>query len=154
MSNMRVCPNHRDEYETPLLWTFAFHGKEWWCPYCGWTTGTFFSDHSDKVAQPTEEQERRHRLYKVASEDYLRSLHRGGPEEWEYGRQAEALDVDVPELRAQCVCDGCGKVAKVERVGDKPSHWFGGPRGLVACSRTCIDCIAKEKDVSSMVMPW
>lgn len=34
-----ICPEgHRT---TPLIWTFAFRGTEWWCPFCGYRTGAF-----------------------------------------------------------------------------------------------------------------
>jgi len=29
-----ICSNHQ-EYPTPLIWTFAFNGAEYWCPACG-----------------------------------------------------------------------------------------------------------------------
>lgn len=32
---IRTCRRHRDEKVVPLIWTFAFHGAEYWCPYCG-----------------------------------------------------------------------------------------------------------------------
>lgn len=36
---IRVC-NRCDDYgETPLIWTFAFNGAEYWCPACGATYG-------------------------------------------------------------------------------------------------------------------
>jgi len=39
MSNIiRICSNHRDR-PTPLIWTFAFPGAEYWCPHCGYTSG-------------------------------------------------------------------------------------------------------------------
>ena len=31
---IRLCKGHFD-YRTPLLYTFAFRGAEFWCPYCG-----------------------------------------------------------------------------------------------------------------------
>jgi|GEM_PF-5329581 len=30
---MKICNRH--ENQVPLLWTFAFPGSEYWCPYCG-----------------------------------------------------------------------------------------------------------------------
>ena len=33
-----ICSNH-PTYQTPLIWTFAFPGSEWWCPYCGTSGG-------------------------------------------------------------------------------------------------------------------
>ena len=33
-----ICENHPEE-QIPLIWTFAFPGAEYWCPYCGYTGG-------------------------------------------------------------------------------------------------------------------
>ncbi|MHA1795812.1 MAG: hypothetical protein ACTSUK_06850 [Promethearchaeota archaeon] len=30
---IRICTGH--DVEIPLIWTFAFNGAEYWCPYCG-----------------------------------------------------------------------------------------------------------------------
>lgn len=35
---VKICSNH-EERPTPLVWTFAFRGAEYWCPYCGRTEG-------------------------------------------------------------------------------------------------------------------
>lgn len=35
---IRICPRHQ-HYKVPLIWTFAFPYKEYWCPYCGYTHG-------------------------------------------------------------------------------------------------------------------
>jgi len=35
-----ICSKHQD-YQVPLIWTFAFRGCEWWCPYCGEMGGMF-----------------------------------------------------------------------------------------------------------------
>lgn len=32
---IRICKHHQDDYQAPLIWTFAFRGAEYWCPYCG-----------------------------------------------------------------------------------------------------------------------
>lgn len=32
---IRICTSHRAERPTPLIWTFAFMGAEYWCPWCG-----------------------------------------------------------------------------------------------------------------------
>lgn len=36
-STMKICNRH--EKQVPLLWTFAFPGSEYWCPYCGGNWG-------------------------------------------------------------------------------------------------------------------
>ena len=35
---IKICYKHQN-YQTPLIWTFAFRGAEYWCPYCGFTGG-------------------------------------------------------------------------------------------------------------------
>jgi len=37
---VRICDGHPDR-PTILIWTFAFSGKEFWCPHCGYTSGMF-----------------------------------------------------------------------------------------------------------------
>ena len=37
---IKICGNHED-YPVPLIWTFAFNGSEYWCPYCGFNGGMF-----------------------------------------------------------------------------------------------------------------
>ncbi len=36
---IKICSSHQDEFKTPLIWTFAFNGAEYWCPYCGKNEG-------------------------------------------------------------------------------------------------------------------
>ena len=31
--DIRICNKH--DKQVPLIWTFAFNGAEYWCPYCG-----------------------------------------------------------------------------------------------------------------------
>ena len=42
---MKICDRH-DEYEVPLIWTFAFSGCEYWCPYCGNKGGMMGTGHA------------------------------------------------------------------------------------------------------------
>jgi hypothetical protein len=35
---IKICSQHQD-YQVPLIWTFAFIGAEYWCPHCGNTSG-------------------------------------------------------------------------------------------------------------------
>ena len=39
-TTITICPRH-DERPTPLIWTFAFMGAEYWCPWCGHIGGMF-----------------------------------------------------------------------------------------------------------------
>uniref|UniRef100_A0A6M3LZC3 Uncharacterized protein n=1 Tax=viral metagenome TaxID=1070528 RepID=A0A6M3LZC3_9ZZZZ len=34
-NEIKICSYHQDEEQTPLIWTFAFNGAEYWCPACG-----------------------------------------------------------------------------------------------------------------------
>ena len=64
---MRICSYHQD-YETPLIWTYAFRGAEYWCPYCGFSGGML---GSGDAIEETEELKKRLEIYEKLSEDYL-----------------------------------------------------------------------------------
>jgi hypothetical protein len=34
---IKICTRH--DKQVPLIWTFAFPGAEYWCPYCGASEG-------------------------------------------------------------------------------------------------------------------
>lgn len=63
---IKICENH--DYEVPLIYTFAFIGAEYWCPYCGYTGGMFGSGKDVKV---TEKLMGRLYLYKQHSKAML-----------------------------------------------------------------------------------
>jgi hypothetical protein len=44
-NQIRICSNHPHR-KTPLIWTFAFSGAEYWCPYCGYKSGMFGAGES------------------------------------------------------------------------------------------------------------
>lgn len=51
-------------------------------------------------------------------------------------------------------CDGCGQDSKSEK---KPPHWYSRSDSdgtQYACSRACIDKIAKETGKTRVIMPW
>lgn len=66
---IKVCINH--EYKVPLIWTFAFIGAEYWCPYCGFTGGMF---GVGKDLAVTETLIGRLTIYQKASKDFLRAI--------------------------------------------------------------------------------
>lgn len=68
MKEIKICYNHQDEEQTPLIWTFAFPGAEYWCPYCGGRTGMLGGGED---IESTKELEVRHRDYKKRSKKYL-----------------------------------------------------------------------------------
>lgn len=65
--NILICSNHQS-YPTPLIWTFAFNGSEYWCPFCG-TTGGMFG--AGKNVEITDELVSRNNLYTKASKEFL-----------------------------------------------------------------------------------
>lgn len=50
---IRVCSNHQGR-PTPLRWTFAFPGAEYWCPYCGYTSGMFGAGYATESTPALE----------------------------------------------------------------------------------------------------
>ena len=66
---IKICPNHQD-YEVPLIWTFAFPGAEYWCPYCGYLSGMFGAGED---VEETEELRKRLKAYEKASKKYLKA---------------------------------------------------------------------------------
>lgn len=62
-------------------------------------------------------------------------------------------------MSAEIICDGCGKRAKMQSNNidwHKPSSWYerGDKDGIQsACSRSCIEKIAKRTGKTSAVLP-
>lgn len=69
---MRVCEDHPD-YVVPLLWTFAFIGAEYWCPYCGYKSGMLGAGIEVEETSILEE---RRQKYKESSKMFLRAMGR------------------------------------------------------------------------------
>ena len=157
---IRICREH-GEYPTPMIGTCAFDRAEKWCPFCDWTTGSFFSDLSVEVPA-TPELVERHQRYDHATRAHLRMLARGEGSEWQLRQKAEELPpVPRPTNVPQCVCDGCGKITDAERgrrgLWDKPSHWYSREDEdgcQVACSRACIQVVAEKSGKTGATMPW
>lgn len=90
MKGIRICSNH-PEYQTPLIWTFAFNGSEYWCPFCGYNHGMFGA--GEEVDTSEELQNRLEKFKKFSSE----FLHAKGVQvcsavEW------EGKDIDPQDL--------------------------------------------------------
>ncbi len=64
---MKICPNHQN-YKVPLIWTFAFPHKEYWCPYCGYTVGMLGIGDSINVTKAVT---KRLSLYEKFSVDFI-----------------------------------------------------------------------------------
>ncbi len=94
VEEIRICRDHQ-EYETPLLWTFAFNGAEYWCPYCGANLGMMGAGIRVKA---TPELLDRHEKYKQASDKYLeaKSISVCVRLEWE-GKQISPDDLPQEE---------------------------------------------------------
>lgn len=61
-----VCPHHEDHLVS-MIFTFAFVGAEYWCPYCGHTCGMLEAER-----QPlTQELLDQHEKYLVAYRPYI-----------------------------------------------------------------------------------
>lgn len=64
---IRCCANHTD-YPTPVIFTFKFKYKEYWCPHCG-AKYEFFDGF--KYLKKTTILEERLRLFEDISNEYL-----------------------------------------------------------------------------------
>lgn len=73
-STMKVCYCDR---KTPLIWTFKFRGKEYWCPRCGYTSGMFGAGMNVPI---TEELKQSLENWKEKAKDFLSDV----TEDWEY----------------------------------------------------------------------
>lgn len=66
---IKVCSYHQDQEVTPLIWTFAFIGAEYWCPFCGANMGMLGAGEN---VDATPELIERLNDYKKRSRQYLR----------------------------------------------------------------------------------
>jgi hypothetical protein len=63
-------------------------------------------------------------------------------------------------MACEFICDGCGKRQKVEALPGgwfKPHNWYerqDTDGAQVACSRECIEKIAKETGKTNVVLPF
>lgn len=67
---IKICSNHQDKEQTPLIWTFAFDYAEYWCPYCGCNEGMLGA--GDDI-EWTQELQDRHDKYKKESRAFLKA---------------------------------------------------------------------------------
>ena len=63
---IRICDRH--EKQVPLIWTFAFPGSEFWCPYCGGNWGML---GAGEMVPATMELKREAVKWKNKSKEYL-----------------------------------------------------------------------------------
>lgn len=67
IKEIRVCGCDY-EYQVPLIWTFAFNGAEYWCPYCGGNFGMMGAGEDIPI---TKEIFERGEKYKELSKEFL-----------------------------------------------------------------------------------
>ena len=69
-STIKICGAH-DHRPTPMIFTFAFPGSEYWCPYCGHHGGMFGTG----IDVPTTlELEATAMTDEAGAQDYLRAI--------------------------------------------------------------------------------
>jgi len=83
-----IC-SHHPEYKVPLLWTFAFAGSEYWCPYCG-TSGGMFGTGTE--VNFTEALYGRQRIYEEYSDIYLQAYGYLGCSRFLVGKDEDGCD--------------------------------------------------------------
>lgn len=154
---MKICDQHT--IEVPLLFTFKFPGTEYWCPVCERTWDIF---GSGRDVDGTAALDLRHHLLEQMAHDYLSNM----VDEWsgitedhilEVELKHKSEDIDHPQIE----CNGCGlkQSARIGPRGEiiKPSYWYereDEDGKQTACSRDCIDTIAKKSGKTRVVMPW
>jgi hypothetical protein len=66
---IKICNDYsHEDYQVPLIWTFAFSGAEYWYPYCGFTGGMLGSGEDAPTSKLLED---RQAAYKKVSQNYL-----------------------------------------------------------------------------------
>ena len=68
-NEIKICGCH--DYKVPLIWTFKFSGAEYWCPYCGHTTGMLGAGINVKI--PGTDLLQRQAAWKEITSDFLSS---------------------------------------------------------------------------------
>jgi hypothetical protein len=64
---MKICSNHQD-YQVPLIYTYAWNYYEYWCPYCGAHEELLGAGEN---VEDTLKLKDREKIYKKASEEVL-----------------------------------------------------------------------------------
>lgn len=67
VTEIKVC-GCDDDHQVPLIWTFAFRGAEYWCPFCGSAMGMFGAGEDVPITKQLVE---RSDKYEEFSKDYL-----------------------------------------------------------------------------------
>ena len=68
---IKICRNHQDKEKTPLIFTFAFPGAEYWCPSCGSNEGMLGAGEDVEI---TNKLKNRLKKYKKESRPFLSAI--------------------------------------------------------------------------------
>lgn len=107
-NKINVCPWHL-EYPVPLIYTFAFRGAEYWCPFCQYKSGIL---EAGEIVELTPELEKRHDLFKAAALPYINAVGTLNCDRIEYPRGSgitmppNELPAEVLEENARIVATG------------------------------------------------
>lgn len=109
MEKIRICNNHQN-YPTPLIWTFAFSGAEYWCPYCGKQEGML---GAGELVENTGELKKREEAYKKLYREYCHAhgVTSASLTEW------EGKDIPPSELPEE----EKNRLAKIRQLSWKPN---------------------------------
>lgn len=70
MEKIKICDRHN--YKVPLIYTFAFNGAEYWCPYCGVSEGMLGAGKNiEVIPSEFEKLTGRKQIYIDTSQNYL-----------------------------------------------------------------------------------
>ena len=70
METIKICSYHQEKECTPLIYTFAFNGSEYWCPACGAKEGILGAGENVPLTSKLSD---RLLKYKIATKKFLRS---------------------------------------------------------------------------------
>ena len=97
---IRICSRHHNQI--PLIWTFAFNGSEYWCPYCGANYGML---GAGEMVESTMDLKRAAVKWRQSTTEYLdaKSTNNCSELEWE-GKMISPHDLpDEEKERVQKV---------------------------------------------------
>ncbi len=114
--NISICSGHQ-EYQVPMIWTFAFPGAELWCPYCGHGTGSPFGD--DVEVAYTDLLGDRQKAYKKFTEEFLDAVSTLSCSQTEWkGEMIAPIDLpDEEKVRLKEISENWKYKIVVEAVG-------------------------------------
>lgn len=92
MRTHKICNNAENKHlTTPMIFTFAFRGHEYWCPVCGYKTGMFVAGVEMQENPEMTALEEAYKERALPFLKYMRSLN-GGMKRDENGKLVPAND--------------------------------------------------------------